>query len=86
MPDPVVLADLTRVKSARACLPPAGAFRARPGRRGQISNPAVCGTSPLAPRLAPSGNETAETSTGRFPKRLRGAPPHPHFRHFKVTP
>jgi len=31
------LLDLTRVKSNRACRPLAGAFRARPGRRGRIS-------------------------------------------------
>ncbi len=59
------LPDLTRVKSGRACLPPAGAIprpprQARPDLRACRASP-----TPLALRLAPSGNPAGRPATGR---------------------
>ncbi len=43
----LLLTDLTRVKSVRACLPPGRRVRARPGRRGRVS----CGRDSCLPAL-----------------------------------
>jgi hypothetical protein len=58
-PPPVLLADLTRVKSARACLPVAGAFA--PAQSGTAGFPSPCASGePLANALARSGNGPAD--------------------------
>jgi hypothetical protein len=54
-------ADLTVGKSARACLPPAGAIPRPPGRRAPITSAAP---SPLARRRLAPGDRPGRVSTG----------------------
>ncbi len=66
--------DLSRDKSGRACLPPAGAFRARPGRRAPIYDRQRQRRPPCPPAHA-SGQSDRGTRHWRLPFRSSGAPP-----------
>ena len=75
-PRRIHFADLSVDKSARACLPPAGAFPRRPGSRARITTRRLCPT-PLALRAHALQATNRSEAVPRF-LRFEGAARHPN--------